>query len=284
MVAPNPLEKTAEDFDGTMLKEYVRNRHPAGGDHFSADGDAEAAIVGFIDNNRLRGAYRFALGYCALDTGGILRRTLPQRHPRWSNLVCYDALGQPFDPPNTGANPSPPGTTLKHFVPPGRPDRISSYADYASAELTLRFRPPPWDTMEDTDLAAFMVNQGPDSAYGTPSYSILPEWRRMSGALRPVPGAGCDTSLVPEDRAADLLPALDEVNREFSASVAYFGSMFGMVDAVPTRLAFTQIPEFDHRMTCGRGPTGRIRPSRRGPTSGSVGVGIRGRRQHTSRE
>ena len=46
-------------------------------------------------------------------------------------------------------------------------------------------------------------------------------------------------------RAAELSHAMDDVNREFGASVVYFGSMFGLRDAAPTRIAFTQIPDFD---------------------------------------
>ena len=53
-------------------------------------------------------------------------------------------------------------------------------------------------------------------------------------------------SLFPEERAqADLSHAMDEVNREFGASVAHFGGMFGMRNEAPTRIAFTQIPDFD---------------------------------------
>jgi DNA polymerase-4 len=65
--------------------------------------------------------------------------------------------------------------------------------------------------------------------------------------LRP---ARCATpSLFEEDRkAGDLSRAMDEVNHEFGASVIHFGAMHGMKDAAPTRVAFTQIPDFDRRV------------------------------------
>jgi len=60
------------------------------------------------------------------------------------------------------------------------------------------------------------------------------------------PARSATPSLFPEERSqADLSRAMDEVNREFGASVVYFGSMFGMRDEGPTRIAFTQIPDFD---------------------------------------
>lgn len=65
--------------------------------------------------------------------------------------------------------------------------------------------------------------------------------------LRP---ARCSTpSLFEDDRnAANLSLVMDEVNREFGASVIHFGTMHGMKEAAPTRIAFTQIPDFDRRV------------------------------------
>lgn len=60
------------------------------------------------------------------------------------------------------------------------------------------------------------------------------------------PARSATPSLFPEERSqADLSRAMDDVNREFGASVVHFGSMFGMKDTAPTRVAFTQIPDFD---------------------------------------
>jgi len=60
------------------------------------------------------------------------------------------------------------------------------------------------------------------------------------------PARTATPSLFPDERSqADLSRAMDDVNREFGASVVYFGSMFGMQDAAPNRVAFTQIPDFD---------------------------------------
>ena len=61
-----------------------------------------------------------------------------------------------------------------------------------------------------------------------------------------VPTACATPSLFEDDRNATALShAMDDVNREFGASVVYFGSMYGMKDAAPTRVAFNRIPDFD---------------------------------------
>ena len=41
---------------------------------------------------------------------------------------------------------------------------------------------------------------------------------------------------------------MDEVNKEFGASIVHFGGMQGLKDAAPTRIAFTSIPDFDRRV------------------------------------
>jgi DNA polymerase-4 len=66
--------------------------------------------------------------------------------------------------------------------------------------------------------------------------------------LRP---ARCATpSLFEDDRkAAELSLAMDEVNAEFGASVVHFGAMHGLEHAAPNRVAFTQIPDFDRRVS-----------------------------------
>ena len=64
-----------------------------------------------------------------------------------------------------------------------------------------------------------------------------------------VPARSATPSLFDEDRKGeDISHALDTVNAEFGASVVYLGAMFGMRDAAPSRVAFTQIPDFDRRV------------------------------------
>ncbi|MFM8271619.1 MAG: DNA polymerase [Gemmata sp.] len=64
-----------------------------------------------------------------------------------------------------------------------------------------------------------------------------------------VPARSATPSLFDEDRKAeDISEALDRVNGEFGASVVYLGAMFGMRDAAPSRVAFTNIPDFDKRV------------------------------------
>jgi DNA polymerase-4 len=65
-----------------------------------------------------------------------------------------------------------------------------------------------------------------------------------------LPARSATRSLFEDDRkAADLSYAMDEVNREFGASVVHFGAMHGLEDAAPNRIAFTQIPDFDRRVS-----------------------------------
>jgi DNA polymerase-4 len=64
-----------------------------------------------------------------------------------------------------------------------------------------------------------------------------------------VPARCATPSLFDEDRKGeDLSQAMDDVNAEFGASMVYLGAMFGMRDAAPSRVAFTQIPDFDRRV------------------------------------
>jgi DNA polymerase-4 len=65
-----------------------------------------------------------------------------------------------------------------------------------------------------------------------------------------VPARSATPSLFEDDRkAAELSHAMDEVNREFGASVVHFGAMHGLEEAAPNRIAFTQIPDFDRRVS-----------------------------------
>ena len=64
-----------------------------------------------------------------------------------------------------------------------------------------------------------------------------------------VPAKSATPSLFEDDRrATEAAHAMDAVNREFGASVVYLGAMFGMQDSAPTRIAFTQIPDFDREV------------------------------------
>jgi len=64
-----------------------------------------------------------------------------------------------------------------------------------------------------------------------------------------VPARCATPSLFDEDRQGESISAaMDDVNAEFGASVVYLGAMFGMRDAAPSRVAWTQIPDFDRRV------------------------------------
>jgi DNA polymerase IV len=64
------------------------------------------------------------------------------------------------------------------------------------------------------------------------------------------PARSATPSLFEDDRkAAYLSNAMDDVNAEFGASVVHFGAMHGLEDAAPNRIAFTQIPDFDRRVS-----------------------------------
>jgi DNA polymerase IV len=63
------------------------------------------------------------------------------------------------------------------------------------------------------------------------------------------PAASSTPSLFEVDRKqAELSHAMDAVNAEFGSSVVHFGGMWGLKDAAPVRIAFTQIPDFDRRV------------------------------------
>ncbi len=64
-----------------------------------------------------------------------------------------------------------------------------------------------------------------------------------------VPARCATPSLFDDDRKGeDVSRAMDAVNAEFGASAVYLGAMFGMRHAAPSRIAFTQIPDFDRRV------------------------------------
>lgn len=63
------------------------------------------------------------------------------------------------------------------------------------------------------------------------------------------PARSSTPSLFEDDRKASVVSeVMDEVNREFGASVVHFGAMIGMKETAPSRVAFTQIPDFDRRV------------------------------------
>ena len=65
-----------------------------------------------------------------------------------------------------------------------------------------------------------------------------------------VPARNATPSLFEYDRQMTALShAMDDVNREFGSNVVYFGTMWGMADHAPNRIAFTQIPDFDRRVS-----------------------------------
>lgn len=65
-----------------------------------------------------------------------------------------------------------------------------------------------------------------------------------------VPAGAATPSLFPADRAAAALShAMDDVNTEFGASVVYFGTMWGLRDAAPNRIAFNRIPDLSRAVS-----------------------------------
>lgn len=64
------------------------------------------------------------------------------------------------------------------------------------------------------------------------------------------PAASATPSLFEDDRAAaDLSHAVDDVNAEFGASVAYFGTMWGLREAAPNRIAFNRVPDLSRAVS-----------------------------------
>jgi DNA polymerase-4 len=104
------------------------------------------------------------------------------------------------------------------------------------------------DTPAIVSAAAKLWEMRPWHANGPPNQRRKPF--KVSTVLSElVPARSATPSLFDEDRKGeDISAAMDEVNAEFGASVVYLGAMFGMRDAAPTRIAFTQIPDFDKRV------------------------------------
>jgi DNA polymerase-4 len=95
------------------------------------------------------------------------------------------------------------------------------------------------DTPNILEAVATLWRQRPP---GTPFKVGMVLWD-----LRPARSA--TPSLFEDDRKArDVSRTMDDVNREFGASVIHYGAMFGLKDAAPSRVAFTQIPDFDRRV------------------------------------
>lgn len=64
------------------------------------------------------------------------------------------------------------------------------------------------------------------------------------------PARSATPSLFEADRrAAEASKAMDAVNAEFGASVIHLGAMTGYEKGAPNRIAFTQIPDFDRRVS-----------------------------------
>jgi DNA polymerase-4 len=61
-----------------------------------------------------------------------------------------------------------------------------------------------------------------------------------------VPARAATPSLFPDDQAeTDLSHTMDRINRAFGKNMAHFGTMHGMGETAPTRIAFSQVPEFN---------------------------------------
>ena len=169
----------------------------------------------------------------------------------WTGAVGVDVSLQVPEASDLPAPAAPPGSS-----PPALPDegfdvawnwgstmRTTSRrrgAGGSSATGAARWRLPLCqDTPNILRLAADLWRQRPP---GTPFKvgMVLLELR---------PARSATPSLFEDDRrAADVSHAIDEVNREFGASVIHYGSMYGMKDAAPTRISYTQIPDFDRRV------------------------------------
>jgi DNA polymerase-4 len=61
-----------------------------------------------------------------------------------------------------------------------------------------------------------------------------------------VPARAATPSLFPDDhRETELSHTVDRINRAFGKNMAHFGTLQGMEETAPTRIAFSQIPEFN---------------------------------------
>ena len=121
---------------------------PGGPDVFSWE-RSEATLVGFIPAAKVQSAKRYLMGYSWKD-GYTLRRQNPVRHPREPQLRCVGVSVQYRD---VQANPDNAPTYEPYELPADLGSELPYYVRYASAEVTMHFRPLPYPIRDDDDPA-----------------------------------------------------------------------------------------------------------------------------------
>lgn len=185
MSAPDPYQGSDEEFNPllhwgsapgpiagrTYTGESVSSYAPSGEGFFSKT-SGEESLQGVIQNNRIRGFMRWALGYCNMETTTPFRlqRTNPICHPRFTNLLCTGVAHRPFfpiqtDPPvgstNSGLkiirNDSAKGVVCSAESGEGStPRTFEFFAGYEKELVTVRFSPCPYRLHYDNhDNSAF---------------------------------------------------------------------------------------------------------------------------------
>jgi len=172
MAAPDPLAGTPEEFRPQDWREAVGSFHPAGGDHFTGDGGGDAALVGVIADDRVRGFHRYALGYAVSVSEGnqpfALRRTHPLRHPRWRELAATATGAVAYAPKGRG---------LRRAVSAMGQTALPAFASYKLAKATIQFGPVAYSYADDQDLPPYTI---PDDTGQYSGVTIPAEWLRYT--------------------------------------------------------------------------------------------------------
>ncbi len=129
-------EDPADEFDwATDWQEAIGDQAPGATVDFSP-GQQEATLTGYVDFNKERDALKKIVGYSYADTAAPwgLHRVLPQRHPRYPQLVAYAASASALQPQSQDTNVSGEPYLESPF------EANSYYATYAKSLLTVRFK------------------------------------------------------------------------------------------------------------------------------------------------
>jgi hypothetical protein len=157
MSAPNPIPFDAQ-FTETDWKELVKNFHPGGGNAFTRH-TADACLVGFVPFEKEFGFARYLLGYNAVDASsgtGLLQRTPPIEHPKWTGLFATGVTLNPWVARKTnraGEIELDPGNLFTDPVI-GTTNPLRGYASYQYSHAVVKFAPLPYEILTDDEIAS----------------------------------------------------------------------------------------------------------------------------------
>lgn len=185
MACPNPFVNEPDRlYNLYEWKQVAAAYDPSGGDNFSGEGGGETTIIGTkVPFNKLQSFYRYILGWqnCSQTAGvhGVtLQRTLPQRHPRYFELVADAVQGMPFKPDSTAYSASNLSGLKRYVSAPETIPTLPYFTGYQYAKATVGFRDVDYELVEDNDLDIYSQSYNVGSI--SVAYSFPSEWQRFT--------------------------------------------------------------------------------------------------------